>query len=147
MQKKWYNCGINANPDRLRASRAFSVHAHFYQPPREDPLTGIIPGESGAYPFSNWNERIHAECYRPNAELKNFEQVSFDIGPTLSAWMQAYDPDTHRKIVDQEHANLRRNGVGNGLAQAYNHTILPLSPYRDKITQVYWGLADFVHRY
>jgi hypothetical protein len=40
-----------------------------------------------------------------------------------------------------------RYGVGNALAQAYNHTILPLSNSRDKNTQILWGLRDFRHRY
>ncbi len=125
----------------------FSVHAHFYQPPREDPLTGIIPREVGASPFPNWNEKIHAECYRPNAELRNFEQISFNLGPTLSAWMENHDPITCRKIVQQDQVNYRRYGVGNAIAQAYNHTILPLASYHDKVTQVRWGIADFEYRF
>ena len=125
----------------------FTIHAHFYQPPREDPLTGYIPHEIGAAPFPNWNERIHAECYRPNAELRNFEQISFNIGPTLSAWMEQHDAETYRKIIEQDRVNVRRYGVGNAMAQAYNHTILPLASYRDKVTQVAWGIADFEHRF
>jgi len=121
----------------------FSVHAHFYQPPREDPLTGIIPREVGASPFPNWNEKIHAECYRPNAELRNFQQISFNLGPTLGAWMERHDPVTCRKIIEQDQVNYRRHGVGNAMGQAYNHTILPLASLRDKNTQVRWGIADF----
>ncbi len=127
--------------------QAFSIHAHFYQPPREDPLTGQIPVEVSAAPFSNWNERIHAECYQPNAELHNYERISFNFGPTLLSWIAAYYPSTLNQIVQQDQANLRRYGVGNALAQAYNHTILPLNNYQDKLTQVYWGLADFEYRF
>ena len=65
------------------SQRYFCIHGHFYQPPREDAITGLIPKESGVAPYHNWNERIHAECYKPNAELGNFEQISFNIGPTL----------------------------------------------------------------
>jgi hypothetical protein len=126
---------------------AFSVHAHFYQPPREDPLTGEIPLEKGASPFPNWNERIHAECYQPNAALGNFARISFNVGPTLFTWMQTHHPDTLRQIVDQDRTNLEHFGAGNALAQAYNHTILPLAGYQDKRTQVYWGLAEFEHRF
>jgi hypothetical protein len=125
----------------------FSVHAHFYQPPREDPLTGKIPREVGASPFQNWNEKIHAECYRPNAELRNFEQISFNLGPTLGAWMESHDPTTCRRIVEQDLINYRRYGVGNAMGQAYNHTILPLANYSDKVTQVRWGIADFEYRF
>jgi len=127
--------------------QAFSVHAHFYQPPREDPLSGKIPLEATAAPFPNWNERIHAECYRPNAELRNFENISFNIGPTLFSWMASHHPDTTAKIIEQDRNNVRRYGVGNAMAQAYNHTILPLGSYQDKLTQVYWGIADFEHHF
>jgi Domain of unknown function (DUF3536)/Glycosyl hydrolase family 57 len=126
---------------------ALSIHGHFYQPPREDPITGLIPAEHGASPYHNWNERIHAECYLPNAKLGNFEKISFNIGPTLFSWMNTYDPSTIRLIAAQDHTNLQRNGVGNAIAQAYNHTILPLASHEDKITQVEWGIADFEHKF
>jgi len=127
--------------------RALCVHGHFYQPLREDPLSGEIPPETGATPYQNWNERIHSECYRPNAELGNFERISFNIGPTLFAWMDIHDPDSCRLIVAQDKANLQRNGVGNAMAQAYHHTILPLATRQDKETQIVWGIADFTHRF
>jgi hypothetical protein len=47
----------------------------------------------------------------------------------------------------QDRANLQAHGVGNALAQAYNHTILPLASTQDKVTQVTWGIADFEHRF
>jgi alpha-amylase/alpha-mannosidase (GH57 family) len=103
---------------------AFCIHGHFYQPPREDPLTGIIPVEPGASPYHNWNERVHAECYRPNAVLENYKQISFNIGPTLFNWMAIHDQATCQQIIEQDHANVKQRGVGNAIAQAYNHTIL-----------------------
>jgi hypothetical protein len=127
--------------------RYFCVHGHFYQPPRENPLTGTIPIESGAKPFPNWNERVHAECYRPNAAMGNFEHLSFNIGPTLCAWLASEHPDTLNMIIAQDRVNVKRFGVGNAIAQPYNHSILPLATYRDKVTQIVWGLADFEHRY
>jgi alpha-amylase/alpha-mannosidase (GH57 family) len=129
------------------ANKLFSVHAHFYQPPREDPITGLVPDEAGAAPYKNWNERIQAECYKPNAEKGNFERISFNVGPTLFEWMAVHDPSTAAKIIEQDRANVRRHGVGNAIAQAYNHTILPLASYEDKVTQVAWGIADFEHRF
>jgi hypothetical protein len=123
--------------------RALSIHGHFYQPPREDPISGLIPQEYGAKPYRNWNERIHAECYRPNAQLGNFEKISFNIGPTLFSWMRNYDPAAARLIAAQDQANIHLHGVGNAMAQAYNHTILPLASREDKVTQVAWGVADF----
>jgi alpha-amylase/alpha-mannosidase (GH57 family) len=127
--------------------RAFSIHGHFYQPPREDPISGLIPPEHGASPYHNWNERIHAECYLPNAQLGNFEKISFNIGPTLFSWMRTYDPSASRLIVAQDKANTQQFGVGNAMAQAYNHTILPLASWDDKVTQVEWGIADFEHQF
>lgn len=129
------------------ADHYLCIHGHFYQPPREDPITGLIPPEAGASPYTNWNERIQAECYRPNADLGNFGRISFNLGPTLGAWMQRHDPQTADKIVTQDRGNVDRNGVGNAIAQAYNHTILPLANYRDKVTQVAWGIAAFEHTF
>jgi len=127
--------------------RSFCIHGHFYQPPREDPITGYIPSEEGATPYKNWNERIFNECYRPNAELGNFGHISFNLGPTLCTWMETHDPNVYRLIQAQDHANVIHYGVGNAIAQAYNHTILPLATYGDKVTQIYWGIADFTHRF
>ena len=121
----------------------YSIHAHFYQPRREDPLTGVIPNEEGAAPFANWNERIHAECYLPNAELGNFSHISFNVGPTLMDWMAKHHARTFQSIVTQDRLNVDRYGVGNAMAQPFNHTILPLSGYQDKVTQIYWGIAAF----
>jgi alpha-amylase/alpha-mannosidase (GH57 family) len=127
--------------------KAICVHGHFYQPPREDPLSGLIPDELGAEPYHNWNERIHQECYKPNARAGNFEKISFNIGPTLFQWIQSFDPETYYQIIEQEQTNYQRFGVGNAIAQAYNHVILPLANKRDKITQIKWGIADFEHRF
>lgn len=128
-------------------TRALCIHGHFYQPPREDPLTGTVPTEVGAAPYRNWNERIHAECYRANASLGNFERISFNVGPTLFSWMAQYDPTTYQQIVAQDRANLEQFGVGNAIAQAYNHVIMPLASSVDKRTQVAWGIADFAKRF
>lgn len=126
---------------------AFCIHGHFYQPPREDPLTGIIPDEEGAYPYNNWNERILAHCYKPNADLENFSRISFNLGPTVLEWMSKADPGTLESIVEQERKNFTESGFPNGMAQAYNHTILPLASYRDKQTQIKWGMQEFQIRF
>ena len=123
------------------------IHGHFYQPPREDPISNYIPSEIGAEPFNNWNERILAECYEPNALARNFGKMSFNVGPTLFRWMWEFRPEIARMIVDQERANFEQYGVGNGMAQSYHHTILPLATAEDKVTQVYWGICDFEYRF
>lgn len=136
-----------------------AIHAHFYQPPREDPWTGRVPRQPGAAPFHDWNERVHAESYRPNTQVKipapdgtdmlvnNFEKLSFNVGPTLLSWMQDADRDTYDRIVQADRTSHQRLGHGNAIAQAFHHTILPLSPLRDVRTQVRWGLADFRYRF
>lgn len=123
------------------------LHGHFYQPPRENPFTHLLPVESGATPFPNYNEKITAECYRPNAEAGNFEAISFDLGPTLASWLEQEHADVYRRIIDADRIHMERYGVGNALAQVYNHTILPLAMTRDKRTQIVWGLCDFRYRY
>jgi alpha-amylase/alpha-mannosidase (GH57 family) len=123
------------------------VYGHFYQPPREDPFTGQVPHESGAGQYDNFNEKITAECYRPNAMAGVFERISFDLGPTLASWLEAQHPDVHQRIVDSDRRHRERYSAGNALAQAYNHTILPLASPRDKRTQIRWGLTDFAHRF
>jgi Domain of unknown function (DUF3536)/Glycosyl hydrolase family 57 len=140
---------------------ALVIHAHFYQPPRENPWTDRVPREPSAHPFHDWNERIQRECYRPNALsrildgfgrveriVNNYELLSFNIGPTLLSWMQREDPDTYACILAADRASrAARNGHGNAIAQGYNHAILPLCNERDRRTQVRWGISDFEHRF
>jgi hypothetical protein len=123
------------------------VHAHFYQPPREDPFTGEIPEEKGASPYKNWNEKIFEDCYKPNAELGNFSKISFNLGPTLSQWMKANHPAVLDLIVEADSSNVQRLGVGNAMAQPFHHTILPYAKRRDKQTQVRWGIHEFMHTF
>ncbi|MFN8637644.1 MAG: DUF3536 domain-containing protein [Chloroflexota bacterium] len=127
--------------------RYLSIHGHFYQPPREDPFGGQLPRERGADPYRNFNEKIAAECYRPNAELGNFGRISFDLGPTLASWLELHEPATYAEIVRQERDHFERYGHGNGLAQVYSHAIMPLATDHEKQIQVAWGLADFRHRF
>ncbi len=125
--------------------RGFCIHAHFYQPSREDPFTGRIPEEPGAAPYANWNERILATCYRPNAEERNFSELSFNLGPTLAKWMFKNAPDVLEKIVQEDALNATLYGAGNAMAQPYHHSILPLALPEDKRTQIVWGIAAFKH--
>ena len=134
------------------------VHGHFYQPPREDPWTGIIDPQPSAAPFHDWNERVHAEAYLSNvfADLEtdagevvvnNFERLSFNVGPTLMSWMEKVHPRTYARILQADAKSIERLGHGNAIAQSFHHTILPLSNIRDVRTQVRWGLADFRYRF
>ena len=127
---------------------ALVIHGHFYQPPRENPWTGEVEAEPDAAPYHDWNERIHAECYAPNAVANNYARISFNFGPTLLSWLERHHRDTYQQILaaDRESA-AQRSGHGNAIAQAYGHAILPLCNERDRLTQVVWGVADFRFRF
>src|SRR5688572_7149993 len=127
---------------------ALIVHGHFYQPPRENPWTGEVEHQPTAAPYHDWNERIHAECYAPNAVANNYARISFNFGPTLLSWLERHHRDTYQHILaaDRESA-AQRGGHGNAIAQAYGHAILPLCNERDRLTQVVWGVADFRFRF
>jgi alpha-amylase/alpha-mannosidase (GH57 family) len=109
--------------------------------------TDEIGQEPGAEPYQNFNEKVTAECYLPNAELGNFELMSFDIGATLLRWMEQHAPNTYNLVINAEQKHRTQHGVGNALATPSHHTILPLARKRDKVAQVRWGLAGFANRY
>lgn len=139
----------------------FTLHGHFYQPPRENPWTGEIDQQESAAPYHDWNERIYHECYLPNTKapifndkgevvkiVNNFTKISFNIGPTLFSWLAEKHPDTCRAIIEADRLSVEQHaGHGNAIAQVYNHMIMPLAHRRDQITQVKWGIHEFEHRF
>ena len=128
--------------------KALVVHGHFYQPPRENPWTGEVEREPSAAPYHDWNERIHDECYAPNAAANNYARISFNFGPTLLSWLERHHAGTYQQIIAADRESIaQRNGHGNAIAQAYGHAILPLCNERDRLTQVVWGIADFRFRF
>jgi alpha-amylase/alpha-mannosidase (GH57 family) len=145
----------------VSSGRFIAIHGHFYQPPRENPWLEAVEVQDSAAPFHDWNERVTAECYAPNTAARrvdhanrildvvdNYAKISFNVGPTLLAWLERQAPDVYRKIIEADRASVRaRGGHGNALAQVYNHMIMPLATRRDKVTQVAWGLADFRARF
>ncbi|HEY9603052.1 MAG TPA: DUF3536 domain-containing protein [Allocoleopsis sp.] len=155
------NAGIANDPLKTATGVYVTVHGHFYQPPRENPYLDTIERQPSASPFHDWNERIHHECYRPNAFARvlndrgevvgianNYEYLSFNIGPTLMSWLERYDVEVYQRILDADRKSGERlNGHGNAIAQVYNHMILPLANERDKYTQIRWGKQDFRSRF
>src|SRR5207253_877504 len=80
--------------------------------------------------------------------VDNYEKISFNVGPTLAAWLERHRPDVYAKILEADRrSRSARGGHGNAIAQVYNHVIMPLATRRDKVTQVRWGIADFRHRF
>ena len=141
--------------------RLICVHGHFYQPPRENPWLEAVEIQDSAYPYHDWNERITAECYAPNAASRildnenriveivgNYGRMSFNFGPTLLSWMEMASPNTYQSVLEADRQSAEtHSGHGNAIAQAYSHLIMPLANTRDKRTQVRWGIRDFEHRF
>src|SRR5690554_4770451 len=101
--RRW---GVVRNMDKF-----ICVHGHFYQPPRENPWLEQVEQQDSAWPFHDWNERITAESYGPNTAARilgddgriqrlvnNYARMSFNVGPTLLAWMADHEPDVHAGI-------------------------------------------------
>jgi alpha-amylase/alpha-mannosidase (GH57 family) len=147
--------------ERVALEKYICVHGHFYQPPRENPWLEVVELQDSAHPYHDWNERITAECYATNTAsrildeqnritqvVNNYSKISFNVGPTLLAWMEKHAPDIYGGILEADkQSQTVFSGHGSALAQAYNHMILPLSNRRDKVTQIVWGIRDFEHRF
>jgi alpha-amylase/alpha-mannosidase (GH57 family) len=141
--------------------RYLCIHGHFYQPPRENPFLEAIELQDSAYPYHDWNERVAAECYAPNATsrildpeqriielVNNYARISFNFGPTLLSWIEQKAPKVYDALRAADRTSRERySGHGSAVAQAYNHMIMPLASRRDKNTQVKWGLRDFEYRF
>jgi alpha-amylase/alpha-mannosidase (GH57 family) len=141
--------------------RFICIHGHFYQPPRENPWLEAVETQDTAAPYHDWNERVCAECYAPNGAARivndknqiirivnNYARINFDFGPTLLSWLKENAPRTHQMLLDGERRSRRRfNGHSSAMAQVYNHVIMPLASRRDRITQIRWGIADYLHHF
>jgi alpha-amylase/alpha-mannosidase (GH57 family) len=141
--------------------RYVCIHAHFYQPPRENAWLEAVEYQDSAYPYHDWNERVTAECYAPNSAsrildgdgrilqiVNNYSRISFNFGPTLLSWMEQKSPSVYEAILAADRESQRRfSGHGSAVAQAYNHMILPLASRQDKYTQIRWGIRDFEKRF
>ncbi|MBD3334845.1 MAG: DUF3536 domain-containing protein [Candidatus Eisenbacteria bacterium] len=141
--------------------RYLCIHGHFYQPPRENAWLEAVEVQDSAAPFHDWNERIAAECYAPNAAARvldeegrlvrvvnNYSRISFNFGPTLLTWLEKERPGIveHLRAAYEESRRVY-SGHGSAMAQAYNHVIMPLANRRDKLTQILWGIRDFQYRF
>lgn len=144
-----------------RTNKYVCIHGHFYQPPRENAWLETVEQQESARPFHDWNARINFECYAPNAAARilddrgwivkirnNYNRISWNFGPTLLSWLEENDREAYDLLqkADKRSA-LRFNGHGSALAQVHSHLIMPLCNYRDKVTQVWWGIRDFERRF
>ncbi len=135
---------------------AVCIHGHFYQPTRENPWTGDWDVQPSAAPYRDWNTRITAECYAPNAAARllnwsgrtrkvvnNYASLSYDIGPTLIEWLEVNQPVVLDAIVAADRESIRRFGHGAAIAQPFHHAILPLCSPEDRKLEIEMGLAVF----
>ncbi len=143
------------------AERFICIHGHFYQPPRENPWLEEVEFQESAQPYHDWNERVTAECYAPNAVsrvmdsdwriiglINNYSRISFNFGPTLLYWLERHKPQVYKSILDADKESMNNfSGHGSAIAQVYNHMIMPLANRKDKETQVKWAIVDFQKRF
>jgi alpha-amylase/alpha-mannosidase (GH57 family) len=87
------------------------IHSHFYQPPRENPWFEAVELQDSAYPYHDWNERVTADSYAPNAAsrildaenhitniVNNYAWISFNFGPMLLSWLRASAPRVYEAM-------------------------------------------------
>lgn len=141
----------------IKLGKNICIHAHFYQPPRENAWLEDVEPQDSAYPYHDWNQRIAAECYGPNSKsrildsekiivdiVNNYSRISFNFGPTILSWLKRKEPDIYNAIIEADRVSQKNfSGHGSAIAQCYNHMIMPLATSRDKRTQILWGIRDF----
>jgi len=136
------------------------IHGHFYQPPREDPYTGVVPIQESAKPYDNWNESIFATCYRPNSASRylssdgrvdhiynNYARISSNFGQTLLDWADEEHPLFLKMLRRADKESISRYGHSSLLAQAFNHTIMPLDGEHTKRIQTLWAIESYKQRF
>ena len=150
------NCAKISVMTKESTTTSLILHGHFYQPPRENPRTGVIPKQSSAMEWGDWNEKIYNDCYYANCNSRyldnsgrivsltnNYSYISFNFGPTLLHWLDKKHPETVDMLRDADRKSIERLGHGNAMAQGFNHTILPLDSQKDAMLQIDWGIKDF----
>ena len=97
-------------------------------------------------PARNWSCLLRLDG-KISYITNNYSHISFNVGPTLHAWIARHDPTLAESLLHADRFATQALGAGGAIAQAYNHMILPLSEERDIRTQVRWGARDFEYRY
>src|SRR5260370_7002371 len=132
------------------------IHAHFYQPPRENPWLEEVEVQDSAYPFHDWNQRITAECYAPNSAsrildsekrieriVNNYSNDSFNFAPTLLSWMELQQPEIYRAILKADRVSPERfAGHGPTIAPTSNQMPPPLATLPANNTHAVWTQHD-----
>ena len=149
-------CSSN-EPNRTEPHEKIHLHSRAFLPAAaRKSLAGGGRIAGFRRPYHDWNERITAECYAPNAHARlldgenrierivnNYSKISFNFGPTLLSWMKEKAPDIHRPswTPTRKAAALFRPWLRHGaVLQPHHHAA---GQRRDKQTQVRWGIRDF----
>jgi len=77
----------------MSVRRFVCVHAHFYQPPRENPWLEAVEVQDSARPYHDWNERITDECYAPNGAARILDQdgrIPQSSSAEDGVWLESY---------------------------------------------------------
>jgi hypothetical protein len=103
--------------------RSVIVHAHCYQPPREDPWLELVDVEPSAAPDHDWNARIDRECY---ARLAATEvrvapsRVDEELPPEASAALAGDARSRALAVLSRELGPAPAPDVPGGLARIVN---------------------------
>ena len=147
----------------FQMERCICIHGHFYQPPRENPWLEAVERQDSAYPYHDWNERITAECYAPNAASRILD----DAGPhrrdrqQLRAHQLQLRPDAALLAGRQGARNVRRpfstptrdsqerfSGHGSAhRAGVQPHDHAAGQPRATSARRCIWGIRDFEYRF
>ncbi len=139
-------------------NKFFCAHAHFYQPPRQNPWTMVCELEPQAAPYRDFNRKITDECYGPlslprikshslDCFVSVYSHISFNFGPTLLSWIEDHYPRLFAAIREADAVSAKIYGEGSAIAQVYNHRIMPhCSPLAKKI-QIKWGMDYFESKF
>ena len=92
---------------------------------------------------------MHSRYLSPEGRVisitNNFSYISYNFGPTLLYWLEEKRPEELELLLESDRDSEKRLGHGNAMAQAFNHTILPLDRLEDAKIQVNWGIESFQH--
>src|SRR6186713_495111 len=125
--RRWRRSHSKASKE-ISMEKFICIHGHFYQPPRENAWLEAVEMQDSARPYHDWNERISAECYAPNATARiltgdghiagmvsTYSRISFNFGPTLLSWLKDKMPEVHEAIVEADKSSREHFG-GHGSA-------------------------------
>lgn len=136
----------------LKTSKEVIIHAHFYQPQREDPWSGVIYDDTTKLFYTSYNDIIIYECYGPlslkkikflDEFISVYSKLSFNFGPTLLNFIEENYSKLYQAIIEADIISSKIYKNPSAIAQVYNHAILPLSNIQRKKLYISWGIENF----